>query len=553
MKLRTEALRAIEGKSFDVCVIGGGATGAGCALDSQLRGLKTVLLEACDFGSGASSASTKMAHGGVRYLERAIRGFDLAEYAIVRRALRERLCMLRNAPYLTRVMEFFTPCFSWVDAAYFGTGLKLYDWVSGRASLGPSRFISRDETLRRTPSLNPERLIGAVTYSDGQFDDARYNIALVATFTEAGGDALNYARVTGFEKGSDGKLRAVEVEAAQAHRRFPVCARAFVNATGPSSDAVRKMAAPGLRQRMRLSKGVHIVLPSEVLPDHRAMLIPKTEDGRVLFAIPWQGRVLVGTTEKEVELASEMFLENEEAEYLLRHLNRYLLHPATLDQVMSGTAGARPLINSSESKQTKVLARDHEVELDPKTGLISIMGGKWTTYRAMAEDTIDAVQKFLDAPANPCQTRNYPLTGSIDYNQDYWQALANRSGISGVAARHLAGTFGVRASKVLDLAENDRELALPLVEGLAPIRAEVVYAIREEMSVSIGDVLARRTGLESYGWRDALRAAPVVTELLACELGWPEAVANDSLRRYVSEIHGRIQRAGLAPAPVGTA
>ena len=545
MKTRVEALRSIEGKSFDVCVIGGGATGSGCALDSQLRGLQTVQLEAGDFASATSGASTKMVHGGVRYLEQAVRGLDLAQLEVVNRALAERVLMLRNAPFLTGTIEFLTPCFRWFDAAYLEIGLKVYDWIAGRAGLAPSHFVARAEALRRMPGLNPEGFVGAVAYTDGQFDDARYNIALVETFAEAGGEALNYARVTGFDKGADGKLREAHVEESLSHRRFVVRARAFVNATGPWADTVREMATPGVRRRMRLSKGVHIVLPMETLSSQDAMLIPKTEDGRVLFAIPWQGRLLVGTTEAEISVPDEMVLTQDEVEYLLRHLNRYLVSPVARDQVVSGSAGARALVSASHAKDTKKLVRDHEVELDPASGLISILGGKWTTYRAMAEDTINAVQGYLGAAAAGSTTRNHPLTGSKGYTPDCWTNLTREFGISERAARHLAGKFGARSSDLAALARQEPELAAPLVAGLAPLRAEVVFGAREEMAVSIEDILARRIGLELYGWKEATEAAPVVADLLARELGWSEAARREALGEYAARIRILMTRAGL--------
>ena len=402
MKSRREALKDIENKSFDVCVIGGGAIGSGCALDSQLRGLSTVLIEAGDFASATSSASTKMVHGGVRYLEEAFRRLDPAEYKVVNRALHERIHMLKNGPFLTRAKEFITPCYSWLDLAYYETGLKLYDWISGSASLAPSHFVSRRETLHRLPNLNPQGLVGAVAYTDGQFDDARYNVTLVQSFAETGGVAVNYARVTSCERGADGKLAAVTVQDQFSGQSFVVRARAFVNATGPFADSIRSMANPDAKPRIRLSKGVHILLPAEVISSGDAILIPKTEDGRVLFAIPWRGRVLVGTTEQEVAVGEELFLTHEEVEYLLRHLNRYLALPVKPGQVVGGFAGARPLLSADDSRDTKKLARDHEVELDPQSGLVSILGGKWTTYRAMAQDTIDVVQKSFGGNPTRC-------------------------------------------------------------------------------------------------------------------------------------------------------
>lgn len=546
MKTRAAALQNIESNSFDLCVIGGGATGSGCALDAQLRGLKTVLLEARDFASATSSASTKMVHGGVRYLEQAVRGFDLAQWGVVRRALAERILMLRNAPFLTGTMEFLTPCFHRWDAAYLGIGLKLYDWIAGKAGLAPSRFVPQAEALRRMPNLNPKGLLGAMAYTDGQFDDARYNMALVETFADAGGEALNYARVTAFEKGPDRKLRAAEVEDAFSHRRFMVRARAFVNAAGPWADSVREMATPSTPRRLRLSKGVHIVLPLDVWSSRDAMLIPKTEDGRVLFAIPCQGRLLVGTTDKEVSSPDELALTTDEAEYLLHHLSRYLARPVARTQIVSGSAGARALVSARGTKRTSKLVRDHEVELDRASGLISILGGKWTTYRAMAEDTVNAVQKYLGGPVSACATRDYLLAGSRGYTPDYSHKLAHEFGLSAEIAQHLAGKFGARATDVAALAKHDPDLARPLVEELPPLRAEVIYAIRHEMAVGIEDILARRIGLEFYSWKDAVTAAPVVADLLARHCHWPESTRHEALAHYLRRVHDLMERVGLA-------
>ncbi len=550
MKPRGEALRNIEHSSFDVCVIGGGATGSGCALDAQLRGLRTVLLDAGDFSSGTSSVSTKLVHGGVRYLEQTVRGLDPAELAVVNRALRERARMLRNAVFLTGTMEFLTPCYRWPDVAYYFAGMKLYDWLAGRAGLAPSHFISRAITLRRLPALNPAGLAGAVAYTDGQFDDARYNIALVVSFTEAGGEALNYARVVGFEKDAGGKLRAAQVDvyggAGAPPRRILVPARAFVNATGPVADSVRSLASPGVPPRLRLSKGAHVVLPREAFPGGDALLIPKTEDGRMLFAIPWRGRLLVGTTDEEIDSAEDLHLTAADTGYLLRHLNRYFAEPVAPSRVVSGMAGARPLLSAGDARSTKSLARDHEVEQDRRSDLVSILGGKWTTYRAMAEDTINIVQGLLDKSGAPCVTRDHALAGSEGYTRDFWQTIQRQSGLPELSARHLAEKFGTRGMAIADLIRSDAELATPLVEGLAPTRAEVVYAAQCEMAVSIEDVLARRNGLEVYGWREALDAASAVAALLARVHGWPGEQREQELVRYREKVRGRMKIAGLA-------
>jgi glycerol-3-phosphate dehydrogenase len=545
MKSRAESLRSIAEQSFDVCVIGGGATGSGCALDSQLRGFRTVQLEAADYASATSSTSTKMAHGGVRYLEEAIRGFDPKEYAVLQRALHERIHMLRNAPFLTSTKQFITPCYRRIDIPYFEIGLKLYDWIAGRDALAPSKYLSRDETLRIMPTLAPDRLVGSVAYTDGQFDDARYNITLVKTFAAAGGETLNYARVIAFENTPDGKLAGAQVEDKLTRAHFTVRARAFINATGPYADTVRQMATPAALPRMRLSKGIHILLPLEVLSSEDALLVPKTEDGRVLFAIPWHGRLLVGTTDDEAKLSDELFVQKEEVAYVLRQLNKYLAQPAKANQVVSGTAGLRPLVSSGKSAETKRLARDHEVELDRVSGLISVMGGKWTTHRAMAEDTLNVVQKYLGAAGRRCSTLSHPLLGSDGYAPDYWQSLATRFALSEPTARHLAEKYGVCARDVMKLAEAEPDLARPLLEGLAPIRAEVVFGSRDELAASIEDVLARRIGLQLYGWRDSIRAAPAVAELLARELGWLEDAKQQAIADYLAKIEGLIEKAGI--------
>jgi glycerol-3-phosphate dehydrogenase len=280
------------------------------------------------------------------------------------------------------------------------------------------------------------------------------------------------------------------------------------------------------------------------------MLIPKTEDGRVLFAIPWLGNVLAGTTDEEIESLDHLHLEAEEVNYLLRHLNRYLEQPLSADRIVGGMVGVRPLVSSSETKSTKKIARNHEVELDSQSGLISIMGGKWTTYRAMAQDTIDAVQKCLGVSLSQCQTLRHRLVGSEGYSTDYWRALTKLYGVTESTARHLAGKFGTRASDVMDLARENPELAQPLVEGLAPLRAEVTFGIRDEMAVSIEDILSRRIGLQAHSWKNAMRAAPVVAELLARELGWLESRKQEALNQYLEKIRELMEKAGLAGTPV---
>jgi glycerol-3-phosphate dehydrogenase len=544
MKTRFDALREIESHAFDVCVIGAGATGAGCALDAQLRGLRTVLVDAGDFAGGSSSASTKLVHGGVRYLQQAVADFDLGQLKVVRQALRERVLMLENAPHLAHPHEFMVPCFSRFEVLYYAAGLKLYDWFAGKASLGHSRVLPHHQAVASLPTLKSDHLAGAVAYQDGQFDDARFGVTLVKTFADAGGEAANYLAVGSFEKGPDGKLTAAIVSDGIRGRSFRVHARVFVNATGPFSDRIRSLAMPGAPSRLVLSKGAHILLPlaAEVT---RAVLIPKTEDGRVIFAIPWLGRLLVGTTDQEVTLDQELTVTREEAEYLLRHLNRYSARPCSVADIVGAFAGVRPLVRAKHSQLTKDLVREHEVEADESSGLVSILGGKWTTYRAMAEDTIDAVQKQLEGPRRPCSTLRHRLVGADGYTPDHWKSLAGEYCLSEASAQHLSEKFGTEASAVLAIAEENSDLKSPVVAGGAPFQAEVVYCARQEMAVTIEDVLARRIGLQLFSWKLAIEAAPVVAAHLARELDWPDHQKDEAIRDYVGKMERQLQAIGL--------
>ena len=546
MKSRVEELTNISGQHFDLCVIGGGATGSACGLDAQLRGIRTLLLEAGDFAGATSSAATTIIHGGVRYLEEAIKGADLQEYHVLVRALHERVRMLENAPHLTRKLEFLVPGYHWIDVAYLDVGLKIYDWLAGPGRISPSKYLSQEETLKRMPGLNQNGLVGSVAYADGQFDDARYNITLVQTFSEAGGNTLNYARVTDFKREAGGKISGVVVKDQLAEETFTVNAKAIVNATGPVSDSIRQLATPVLRKRMRPSKGAHILLPLDVFPTEDALLIPKTEDGRVLFAVPWGGRLLVGTTDEEVTPETALVVTKGDVDYLLRHLNQYLARPVTPDDIVSGFAGARPLVGSDDGGDTKKLARDDVIEVDPASGLISIMGGKWTTHRAMAEDTIDRVQQVLGSTRAISKTRNYVLYGGKGFTDDYWNTLCRQYGLPAKTAHHLAAKFGTAAEKVLALASENAALRDPILEAHPAIKAEVVYAVRHEMAATIEDVLARRIGMQLYSWRDAIQAAPVVGSLIAEELSWTSSFTRTAIMHYVEKVNHLLDSAGLS-------
>jgi glycerol-3-phosphate dehydrogenase len=505
-----------------------------------------VLLEAGDFAGATSSAATKIIHGGVRYLEEAIKGADLQEYHVLVRALHERVRMLENAPHLTAKLEFLVPGYHWIDVAYLDVGLKIYDWLAGPGRISPSKYLSQEETLKRMPGLNQNGLVGSVAYADGQFDDTRYNITLVQTFSEAGGNTLNYARVTDFKREAGGKISGVVVKDQLAEETFTVNAEAIINATGPVSDSIRQLATPTVQKRMRPSKGAHILLPLDVFPTEDALLIPKTEDGRVLFAVPWGGRLLVGTTDEEVTPETALVVTKGDVDYLLRHLNQYLARPVTPDDIVSGFAGARPLVGSDDGGDTKKLARDDVIEVDPASGLISIMGGKWTTHRAMAEDTIDRVQQVLGSPDAISQTRNYVLYGGKGFTDDYWNTLCRQYGLPAKTAHHLAAKFGTAAEKVLALASENAALRDPILEAHPAIKAEVVYAVRHEMAATIEDVLARRIGMQLYSWRDAIQAAPVVGSLIAEELSWTSSFTRTAIMHYVEKVNHLLDSAGLS-------
>jgi glycerol-3-phosphate dehydrogenase len=542
---RSEAWRKIDGASFDVCVIGGGATGSGSALDAQLRGLSAVLIEAGDFASATSSRSTKLIHGGVRYLQEAVTDLDPGQYNVVKRALRERRFMLDNARFLAHPMEFLVPCYSRWDLLYYGIGVKIYDRIAGKHNFFPSRYRSAKDSVARWPLLQGNGLKGTIAYADGQFDDARYAVALVQTFTQAGGEALNHARVVSLQQDAGGKIAEAELEDQLTGARTKVRARVFLNATGPYSDHIRTMANPALEKRLRLSKGVHILLPlDDRITD--AMVVPETDDGRVIFAIPWLGRLLVGTTDDEVTHEDELVVKRSEADYLLRQLNRYLSRPYAVEDIVGGFAGVRPLVSSGKPGKTKKLIREHEVEVDPESGLISVMGGKWTTYRAMAEDGINAVQQQLGLPVAGCVTREHHLSGSEGFSDKYAQTLTASYGVSDGTARHLTEKFGTNATAVLDLAKQELELAQPIIAGFPAIRAEIAYAARNEMAATLDDVLERRTGMQFFSWKMAMAAASIAAELMQREMGWDQQRTRREIDDYIATLSGWMQKIGLA-------
>jgi len=489
-------------KEFDICIIGGGASGAGIALDATLRGLKVILIDKSDFSGQTSSKSTKLIHGGVRYLEQAVKKLDWEQYKMVRKSLRERETLLKNAPHLSHPLALITPCFNFFEGIYYTIGMKMYEWISGSQSIANSQWLSKKETLQLIPELKSKRLNSGVLYYDGQMDDARYCLALVQSAEANGAVVLNHTQALKFSKNEDnGRLKSLNARDLITGNEHGINSKVFVNATGPFADSIRRMANSKLQPRIKVSRGAHLVLPREVMKGDTAILVPKTDDGRVIFMIPWQEQVLIGTTDEADVLSENPQLEDYEKTYLLEYVNRYFEKSVRPDQIKSGFAGLRPLLQaqlqSAMNSDTKSLVRDHEVEIDRRSKLVSIMGGKWTTYRLMAKDTLDEIYKeVLKKEIVKCTSEQYVLHGGENYRFEDWQQLVNKYGISAWTAQHLMKKYGNNALKVMQLAENQVELKELLVPNHPFIKAEVLYAIQEEMAMTIDDVLERRLGLK---------------------------------------------------------
>jgi glycerol-3-phosphate dehydrogenase len=503
---RKEQLRKISStEQFDLCIIGGGATGAGIALDAGLRGLKVLLIDKFDFAGQTTSKSTKLIHGGVRYLEQAVKKLDWEQYKMVKKSLRERDTLLKNAPHLTRPLALLTPCYNWFEGIYLTIGLKLYEWIAGAHSIGTSKWLSRKEALTQIPELKQKNLSSAVLYYDGQLDDARYCLAMLQKAETLGATILNYAEALYFEKDNTGKLKSLHIKDTINENTFDIHAKVFINATGPFADHIRQLANPNLKARMKVSRGAHIVLPPNLMKNETAILVPKTDDGRVLFIIPWQDHLLVGTTDEEDQLSETPDLEQYEIPYLLKYVNRYLETEVKPSEITSGFAGQRPLLEKAEkSSDTKSLVRDHEVEIDQASQLVSIMGGKWTTYRLMAKDTLDQIYEHI-WQKNPvtCTSEHQLLHGAEGYHFEDWEKLSEQYQVSASVAQHLMKKYGSFAEKVLKITDNHPELKALIHPNHPFIKAEIVYVIQEEMAMTTKDVLNRRLG---FALRDAKAA-----------------------------------------------
>ncbi|CAN5907980.1 FAD-dependent oxidoreductase [soil metagenome] len=519
---RNEQLAALKNGAFDLLVIGGGATGAGVALDAASRGLKTALVERDDFGSGTSSRSTKLIHGGVRYLEAAVKHFDRSQFNLVRDALKERAVLLKIAPHLARPLPLVTPIYNWLDVPYIMTGLKLYDWLAGKANLHPSRFVDAHEAHSRFPMLKKEGLRGGVIYYDGQFDDARMNVAIALTAAREGAAVANHVMVTHLLKES-GEVCGAGVRDTLSGETWDIAAKVVVNATGPFADAVRRMDDPQAAPMLSASSGAHIVLDARFSPPETGLLIPETEDGRVLFLLPWLGHTLIGTTDNPAEIESHPRATEDEIAYILRHVHKYFSVPVSRSDVKAAWSGLRPLVSDPAAADTAKLSRDHVINVSASK-LLTIAGGKWTTYRKMALDTVDEAQRLGELGGDTSRTETLKLVGATDYSPSGAGDLQELFGLEPDVASYLNRAYGDRAPQVTRLAQaghGDR-----IVPDHAYLDAEVVYGAQEEAACSTIDILARRTRLGFLDTEAALQAVPKVSGLLAQTLCWDDAERN---------------------------
>ena len=476
---RSEQLQALETDTiWDIIVIGGGATGLGTALDAATRGYKTLVLEGHDFAKGTSSRSTKLVHGGVRYLEQ-------GNIKLVREALRERGYLLKNAPHLTSVQTFIVPVFSWWEKMFYGLGLKFYDLLSGKLSLGDTQILSTKETVAHLPTINGKKLAGGVLYYDGQFNDSGLAIELAATAIKKGATVINYCKVTGFIKTND-KITGLECIDVLSEKKYTIKAKAIVNATGVFTNAVVQMDEPLQHDLVSPSQGIHLVIDAKFFPGIDAMMIPKTDDGRVLFAVPWHDKVVLGTTDTPIEeISFEPKPLEEEIEFIIKHINRYCTTLITRADINSVYVGLRPLVKQKTQISSALISREHHLSVSP-TGLITITGGKWTTYRKMAADAVDNAAFIGKLNKEKCTTAETKIGDELE-----------------------------KENRIQEILKQDASLAEKIHANYSFTKAQIVYAVKYEMAMSVEDILARRIRLLFLDARIAIELAPMVASIMA--------------------------------------
>ncbi|XP_047342659.1 glycerol-3-phosphate dehydrogenase SDP6, mitochondrial isoform X2 [Impatiens glandulifera] len=540
-------IAANSSNPLDVLVVGGGATGCGVALDAVTRGLRVGLVERDDFSSGTSSRSTKLLHGGVRYLEKAVFNLDYGQLKLVFHALEERKQVIENAPHLCHALPCMTPCFDWFEVVYYWAGLKLYDLVAGARLLHLSRYYSAQESSELFPTLSRNgkngNLKGTVVYYDGQMNDSRLNVGLACTAALAGASVLNHAEVISFLKDEvSDRIVGARVRDCLTGKEFDTYAKIVVNAAGPFCDSVRKMANKDAKPMICPSSGVHIVLPDYYSPEGMGLIVPKTKDGRVVFMLPWLGRTVAGTTDSNTPITMLPEPHEDEIEFILDAIRDYLSVKVRRADVLSAWSGIRPLATDPRAKSTESILRDHIV-CEEHPGLVTITGGKWTTYRSMAEDAVDtAVRSGKLSPANKCLTHNLHLVGGDGWEPASFTVLAQQftrmksshggkvvPGVMDTAsAKHLSHAYGTLAERVATIAQAEN-LGKRLAHGYPFLEAEVAYCARSEYCESAVDFIARRSRLAFLDTDAASRALPRVVEILATEHNWDKSRQNQEL------------------------
>ncbi|KAK4047481.1 mitochondrial glycerol-3-phosphate dehydrogenase [Microbotryomycetes sp. JL201] len=538
---------------FDLLIVGGGATGAGVALDAATRGLKVAIVERDDFSSGTSSKSTKLVHGGVRYLQKAVMELDYEQYKLVREALHERKTFLHTAPYLSHSLPIMLPIYTWWQIPYFYAGCKMYDILAGKQNMESSYVLGKGKALEAFPMLKADGLRGAVVYYDGQHNDSRMNMALVMTAVQYGAVAANHTTVTSLIKNAEGKITGARMKDNLTGREWDTKAKGVINATGPFTDGIREMDEPGTQKIVSPASGVHITLPNYYAPSKIGLIDPATSDGRVIFFLPWQGNTIAGTTDSPAAVEQHPVPKEEEIEWILNEVRNYLSPSIRVRRgdILSAWSGLRPLVSDPDAKDTQSLVRNHMINVS-KSGLLTIAGGKWTTYRAMAEETVDrAVKEFNLEPARGCVTTRLQLIGSAGWDKLMFIKLIQQFGLESDVAKHLADEYGDRAWAVCSMAE-PTGLRWPvhgtrLDTSYPYIDAEVKWACRREYASKAVDVIARRTRLSFLNAEAALEALPKVIDLMAVELGWSKKRQQQEFKEATKFLSSM----GLAESRVG--
>lgn len=494
---------------WDVLVIGGGATGLGCAVDSASRGYKTLLLDMHDFAKGTSSRSTKLVHGGVRYLQQ-------GDVTLVIEALKERGLLIQNAPHLVSHQSFIVPSYKWWNGPFYGVGMKVYDALAGKLGIKKSKSLSKEEVLEKIPTLEPEGLNGGTIYYDGQFDDSRLAINLAQTAADEGAVPINYMKVTGLLKSGSDLITGVMAQDMIDGSSMQINARVVINATGIFSDSILSMDDKNHEDIIQCAQGIHLVLDKEFLPGDAAIMVPHTDDGRVLFAVPWHGKALVGTTDTPIDKPNlEPVALEDEINFILRHAKQYLTKNPKRSDVKSVFAGLRPLVRPKNAQSTSEISRSHHLQVS-ESGLVTIAGGKWTTYRKMAEDTINQAAVIAGLENVQCKTEGLRIHGWLK-NVDMENHL------------HVYGSDEVGVKKLIQENPAWKER---LHSNLPYLKGEVIWAIRNELAITIEDILSRRTRALLLDAKASLEMAPEVGRLLAEEFGYSEDWVQQEVKEY---------------------